>query len=245
VQAYPSGANGYKWRDLAASLGRIGLSRRDIGSLAPGAECSSGEVSGSGISDWVRSRVVRLDERLSCRLGVRSFSADPQCLFRAALARAPHALHLPSGILPAQDSQIIELHLWNEHIPPLPASGPNLVWGRELYARLDRSMSLLADAVRNDPHYRGVVACRARTNFAGPGCPTESITRLIERCGFHDVDEGSPTIGMRIHDACENLLIAALVWAHNPHALCRRKFRRVRRPVWISREYLLTRYPAR
>jgi hypothetical protein len=153
-------------------------------------------------------------------------------------------LLLPNGILAARASQIIELHLWNEHIPPLPASGPNLVWGRELCARLDLSMSLLADAVRSDPHYRGVVACRARTNFAGPGCPTESITRLIERCGFHDVDEGLPTIGMQIHDACENLLIAALVWAHNPHALCRRKFRRVRRPVWISREDLLTRYPA-
>ena len=245
MQIYVTNGHAPKWRMLGAFLERTrsfgsGFSRgrvREEGSRARFYRVSA--------LNLIRTLIIRLDKHISHRLEIQSFSADFRCLFRAALARAPRALHQPHGTPAAQESRIIELHLWNEHIPPLPASGPNLAWGRELCARLDLSMTLLADAVRSDPHYRGVVACRARTNFAGPGCPTESITRLIERCGFHDVEEGSPTVGMRIHDACENLLIAALVWAHNPHALCRRKFRRVRRPVWISREDLLTRYPAR
>jgi hypothetical protein len=46
----------------------------------------------------------------------------------------------------------------------------------------------------------------------------------------------------RIHTAFENILIAALIWTHNPEAVRRDKLLRKRRPVWMSRERLLQRY---
>ncbi len=81
-------------------------------------------------------------------------------------------------------------------------------------------------------------AVRARVNFVGAGKSNSSVSRIIDRMGFEDVDEGCGSFATQLEDAFDNILIAALVWTHNPAALRRAKLVRERRPVWCSRERL-------
>jgi len=191
----------------------------------------------------LRASILQLERHLSEWGGVKPFADDPRCLFRVATIPSPYDLRLPDGTRIACGDRVANLHLWNEHVPPLPAEGPSVAWGRDLWRRLASSMAMLSDAVRTNPELGGIVACRARTNFVGFGCRSDNIGRLIVRCGFCDVDEGRLATSAWIHDEFENLLIAALVYAHNPQALSFRKFRRVRRPVWISKKRLLALHP--
>ena len=65
------------------------------------------------------------------------------------------------------------------------------------------------------------------------------MSRIIKRMGFEDVDEGAASAWKRVHDRLENVLLAALVWTHNPDALRRDKMVRERRPVWASIDQVL------
>ena len=97
----------------------------------------------------------------------------------------------------------------------------------------------------NDPRLAPAQACRAKVNFVGQGCSNESVSRIIHRLGYEDVDEGCKTIRAKAHDALENILISALVWTHNPEALKREKMIRERRPVWSSRAKMLLLYASK
>src|SRR3972149_1401622 len=101
------------------------------------------------------------------RLGVYEFSADPECILRIRLARAPHELPLPGSLVPA-GAPVIELHLWNEHVPPMPAGGPDLAWAREATHRFIRSMGSLAGHMRQDPRLVTARALGGVTPLATP-----------------------------------------------------------------------------
>lgn len=187
----------------------------------------------------LRKAIASLDDHLSAHYGVAPYHTDSRCLFRLAVAFAESDLVLSDGQAIKAGAAIAELHLWNDHVPLLPRNGPDLTWGRLLSRRIRLSLRLLAIALETDPALRTIVACRAMTNFLGLHHTGESLTHLIRRLGFEEVDEGVASMPVRIHDAFENILIAALVWTHNPHALRRDKLIRQRRPVWISRQRLL------
>lgn len=189
-----------------------------------------------------RRAISRLDDRLSRHHCVREFTASPECLLRYALVTSPASVLLSDGACIQAGELIADLHLWNAHIPPIPKGGPNLAWARHTCTRLHHSLQELARVSSESPDLREVRACRARVNFAGRGCSRESLSRLIGRFGFEDVDEGSTSMQGAIHDVFENVLIGALVWTHNPVALRRDKLIRGRRPVWMSRERLLSRF---
>ncbi|WP_237479321.1 YkoP family protein [Lichenibacterium dinghuense] len=168
---------------------------------------------------------------------MKPYSRDARCLLRCAVIPSPCAFTLSDGAALRPGDLVIDLHLWNEHIPPMPASGPDLAWGRLVAAWMRHSLVLLAGALDVDPGLRDARAIRARTNFVGWGERSESLTRLIARFGFEDVDE-PPSLHERVHDAFENILIGALTWTHNPEALRRDRLIRQRRPVWMSVEAL-------
>jgi hypothetical protein len=190
----------------------------------------------------LRPGVVQLDDHLSRQQHYREFTTDPRCILRYAPLASPTSVCLSDGIRIGAGELILDLHLWNPHIPPVPKGGPNLAWARRTRARFHYSLQELACVVAEDPDLREARACRARMNCAGQGYSGKSLSHLIERFGFEDVNEGRASIGETIHNAFENILIAALIWAYNPEALRRDKLLRKRRPVWISRERLLQRY---
>lgn len=193
--------------------------------------------------DLLRRAISGIDGVLSSRCGVKPYSEDERCLLRSAAIPSPGAYRLSDGTALRVGDLVIDLHLWNEHIPPVPKAGPDLAWARLLAQRMKHSLALLAEAVRTDPDLRGARAIRARTNFVGWGGQSESLSRIIGRFGFEDVDEGKASMPERVHDAFENILIGALTWTHNPEALRRDKLIRQRRPVWMSADTLRRRHP--
>jgi hypothetical protein len=187
----------------------------------------------------LRRVISGFDDYLSRQNGVALYDDDARCLLRYAASLSTTGLRLADGARICPGDFVADLHLWNEHIPPVPEGGPNLAWAREFSMNLKYSFRALAAALENRPELRAVKACRARTTFAARGSSGESLSRITGRFGFEEIDEGIVPMPDRIHDAFENLLLGALVWTHNPRALRRDKLLRQRRTVWISRELLL------
>lgn len=201
-------------------------------------------IAGSAGTEAVRKAIARFDGYLSRCCGVKPFSPDERCLLRYAATSSPRGFGLSDGTVLRRGDLVIDLHLWNEHIPPEPKQGPDLAWARVVAQRMKRSLTLLAEAMNTRPEFEGAKAVRAKTNFVGWGGRSESLSRLIGRFGFEDVDEGVSSMPERVHDAFENILIGALTWTHNPEALRLETLIRQRRPVWMSAATLGTRHRA-
>ncbi len=187
----------------------------------------------------LRRAINGIDGHLSRRQKVEAFSHDERCILRYAPTVAMRSFRLSDGFEVKAGDLVVDLHCWNERVPAMPKGGPDLVWAQRASAGLKRSLRLLATAMVTRPELQDAKACRAKVNFVGQGGSNESVSRIIHRLGFEDVDEGSGSTPARIHDALENILIGLLVWAHNPEALRRDKMIRERRPVWSSRDRLL------
>ncbi len=184
----------------------------------------------------LRKAVRGLDEHLSRRENVQRFTDDPSCILRYALTTAPRTFALSDGTEVKAGDVVADIHCWNDRVASMPKGGPDLAWAQKTSTGLKRSLRLLAGALLTAPVLADVRACRAKVNFVGAGGSNASVSRIIHRMGFEDVDEGARA---RVHDAFENVLIGLLVWTHNPEALRRDKLVRERRPVWSSRETLL------
>ncbi len=68
-------------------------------------------------SAWLERAVFSLDRVLRWRLGIYEYSASRHCMFRINRARAEQSWRLPDGTTIRAGDRILELHLWNEHIP--------------------------------------------------------------------------------------------------------------------------------
>lgn len=186
----------------------------------------------------IRRAVKKLDDQLSRSQNVQTFSDDPRCILRYALTTSPCTVRLSDRCEIRTGDVVVDIHCWNDRVSPMPKGGPDLVWAQKTSSSLRRSLRLLAVALETRPDLRNARACRAKVNFVGLGGSNESVSRIIHRLGFEDVNEGV-SVRTQMHDAFENILVALLVWTHNPEALRRDKFIRERRPVWSSRARLL------
>lgn len=191
------------------------------------------------VRDPVRRLIGGLDDHLSRKQGVRRFSEDESCLLRYAPIRSLHEIRLSDGTEVSRGDFVLDIHCWNDRVPLMVRSGPDLAWAQDTAKRFKQSLRLLARAMATEPELAAAKACRAQVNFVGQGRSNASVSRIIRRMGFEDVDEGSESLSTRVHRGLENLLIAALVWTHNPDALRRDKILRERRPVWASRAQVL------
>lgn len=212
------------------------------------AETDAGSISGLAEAPRERERepamlrraITTLDGYLSRKNGVAAFSDDRDCILRIALVRARWTVRLSDGTVVEPGDTVADVHCWNERIPAMPAGGADLAWAQKASLRLRHSLRLLARAMAADPRLLPVKACRANVNFVGLGGSNASVSRIIARLGYEDVDEGEKALSLRLHEMLENVLIGALVWTHNPEALRREKMIRERRPVWSSRARMLS-----
>src|SRR3972149_2064360 len=163
----------------------------------------------------VRRLIREFDGVVRRALGVFEFADDPACLVRLRLTHLRHPRRLRDGVLPA-GSPVLEIHLWNEHIPAMPAARPGAQWATRTVRRLQHSLGLLAYAVRTTPRLGVVVAI---------GGPTTLLTdqpsyALLERLGFQVLSGESPRLFSAFF---QDLDRAALGLALNPPALRGRK----------------------
>lgn len=190
----------------------------------------------------MRILMHRIDRLLRRALGVREFYDDPDCLLRVRLASAAHAISLPDCEIPA-GAQILELHLWNEHISPLPSAGPDLAWAIQIYRRLMASFRALAYQMQRDLQLADVQAVGGITALFFPGDGTAGET-LFRHLGFTVRLHHSP-FGC-LGESWENFYTWWIMWTFNPASLRYRKLRRLRRTeIWMSAAEFLSRYNAK
>lgn len=193
---------------------------------------------GFGLS-WAMRHV---DAVLRRRLGIVEFSDDPQCVFRISRRVLSAAVVLPSGASVAAGQAVIDVHLWNERMPAIPADGSTTAWAVAFGRRLQYSFGLLADYIVHDPRCRDIVAIAAEPVFPTRLGP-EALTRLCRRLGW----EVMPRRESRGRMAAwfDSMLIWLLIRVFNREGSRGRGLSHGRIEVWMTRARLLDRYAAR
>jgi len=181
----------------------------------------------------VRTFIRTFDALVRSLQGVFEFSGDPACVFRLRRTNLRRPLRLDGVGFPA-GTPVLELHLSNERIPPLPSSGPDLRWAALAAQRLRFSLGQVAAfAVHHDGAPGGLVG---GTTILIDGPASE---QLLRRLGFvpRIRPPGRPGERWRIRYAL------ALMAVFNPPSRRRRSARFLRRTeVWMSMNEFLRRY---
>ncbi len=191
---------------------------------------------------FLRGIICWIDSLLRRVLGVREFGPCAACLLRVAYKQADSRLALNDGTVVERGAAIADLHLWNEHVPPLSARGSRFVWVNRIRRQMHLSLQELAFYARTNPDLQNITAFRARVAFAGRG-RGEKVAGIAARFGFERVwPDRPPCLGRRIHDFFENFWLWGLVWAYNPRSLRRRNLMRQRHELWISKTAIQERF---
>jgi hypothetical protein len=187
--------------------------------------------------------IFSLDLWLRNRQEVFEYTSNPECIFRLQLGRMAFPVTLPDGTALQAGERILELHLWNQHVPVIPPGGASLTWARRMSRRLDVSLYELRRYLAAAPELADIRAIRAVMRF-GTSEQVSQVARISGRYGFEPVpDPCRATLAGRIHTFGENILVTLLVWAQNAGALRRDSLRRDRSQAFLSRAVLERRYP--
>ncbi len=184
--------------------------------------------------------IVRLfDRTLGRAQGLFVYWDDPKAMFRIQLAKAPHTLRLPDGVVEAGAS-VLTLHFWNEHTPEFGPAGPDLAWAMGVYRMLRPSLRILAEYLVANPELSHVQALGGATILVVVGGESAG-EKLFERLGLEILPYRN-RLG-RFGEFWENVYTWALMWAYNGASLRTRHLFEVRRSeAWISKEAFLRRY---
>ena len=185
-------------------------------------------------------RVIRaFDAWLARTEGVYVFTQSPDCILRLRKTRTKAAIQLPGQVIEA-DARILEVHLWNERIPPIPPQGPDMAWAGWMARRLVTSFGFVAREMRSDPDLQGVVALRGITVLIDS--PTGSSgARILSRMGFSFLPYHNP-LGA-FGEFWENFYTWWLMWAFNSVSVRHRSLFGLRRTeFWVEAEAFLRRF---
>ncbi len=184
--------------------------------------------------------VFALDAIVRRASGIRALENNPDCMFRIALKPSPHAHRLADGTLVQRGDPVIELHLWNEHIPPMPQEGPDLAWARTFYTRFRHSLLTLARHMEEDPELKRALAAYGRV-FVHLG-HRDPTALLLRRLGFEFYRVPDPTtVWGRIGRFFVTMYAGWLIWAYNPGSLSAVSiWEKDLLEVWMSRRHLVT-----
>lgn len=186
----------------------------------------------------IRRPVVALDRTLRRRAGIVEFTDRPDCILRMAVIPAPHAIALSDGTRVEAGQRIIDLHLWNEHIPYVERGGPSLRWGRWMGRAFAASLRMLAHHLAARPDLGDIKAIRANMNYGSPARSRE-LGAFAGWFGFEQVRPSgrrSPLAGLHLFG--ENILLLLLTLAHNVHTFRWRTLLRGRSETYLSRSAL-------
>jgi hypothetical protein len=187
----------------------------------------------------MRALIRRLDDWLRQIHGVFEFSEAPDCVLRLQLTRAPHPMHLGSNVIRTGEP-VLELHLWNEHIPPIPAAGPDLEWANRTGRMFIHSLRAAAREMTRNPSLKEVVAVGAISAILSLHEHTGGA-RMMQRLGFVMVPYHSRW--GRFGEFWENLYAWWLMWTFNAVSLRSRQFSHLRRTeMWMPAAEFINRY---
>jgi hypothetical protein len=192
-----------------------------------------------------RPFVLALDRRLRDRNAVVEYTSDPCCILRIEIGQLDRKVSFRDGTLARAGDRMIDLHLWNEHIPLISARGPSVGWARRWQHCMDLSFRELVHFLTCRPDLNDISVLRA-VNAFGAGERSAGNMLLMQRYGFESIAAVTPaTMALRSRRLAENILITLMVLAHNPAALKRDTLRRGRSVLFMSRRVLEARYGGR
>ncbi len=194
---------------------------------------------------WIRALVTAIDDRLRLRQGVKEFSRSQDCIFRIQISRANEKVVLSDGTRLRANDRVVDLHLWNEHVPLMPPRGPTLAWARQMNRALDFSLRELAELLKRRQDLNDVVAIRANMKF-GSAEQSDQLARISGRYGFERIPARPPASpGERLRRLGESILICMMVLARNAAAFRFSGLWRDCTVVFLSRRSLMQRYELR
>lgn len=172
---------------------------------------------------------------------IEEFTNDERCLIRIAVARSNRDMILSDGTKVVKGEIIGELHLWNDHIPPMPRGGADFAWGVCAYSLLVRSFRLLAQYAAVHPELSRICAWHGESSFLPKGI---GVPELFSRLGFDVVRQENPANFLRrFVDFWENFYWWMLAWTFNPASLKRKELLKMERwEVWLSAAKLREKY---
>jgi hypothetical protein len=185
-----------------------------------------------------------IDEWLRRWHGVYEYSNDPQCIFRIQSDRARRDVALSDGTLLKRGDRMINVHVWNEHVPEVPPEGPTIRWARRWAVAMDESLRQLSDFMAVHPEFDDVAAVRAYSAVATVQTQSQ-FARIMGHLGLQTIPQ-NPEISWveRIRRLGENVLGLLFVLAVTPRSARISILRRTRAEYLISRRALDLRYRA-
>ncbi len=207
---------------------------------------SSSVKSGRVVRNNARLGVLMeaVDCRLRYRLGVGEYTRSPDCIFRMQIICNTDDKVLRDGTRLQPGDRIVDLHFWNQQVPPIPEAGPTLVWARRMNDGLKRSLQELAHHLATRTDVDDVVAIRIVAAL-GADARRDKISHILSHLGFEIVlQQETPSLTRQIRRYGENILISLLVLAYNAVARRPDTLKRGRVPAYLSRQALDARYGA-
>jgi hypothetical protein len=138
----------------------------------------------------MRFLILPIDRHIRRKLGVFEFSDSADCYFRARFTKASRDLPLSDRRIPVGEP-VLEMHLWNEHLLPVPRKGLDMRWGVKTSKQLAISCRALARYLHDDAGLDSVQAVGGTTGVfsAGEGSGWEGV---ISRLGFNITRHENP-----------------------------------------------------
>lgn len=194
---------------------------------------------------WIGRAALRLDDFLRRGHRVIEYCSDPRCVFRMQMDQAGEDFVFADGTPVCRDENVINLHLWNEHVPVIPPDGPTVAWGRRMGSSMNFSMRQLAAFIASRSEFDRVTAVRFKTAVA-TASRTRQLLRIMEHFGFEIVpDRPAASWRQKVHEFGENILALLLLTAVNPESARLSVLWRVRSQVLLSRKNFDRRYGTR
>lgn len=183
--------------------------------------------------------IKEFDRFLRWSQGVYEFCEQPECILRLKRARAKKTVILSDKLI-EKGEPILELHLWNEHIPELPSDGNQLLWASQMKNRLILTFQRLASLLVDDGSYNDIEALFGITVLAVDPATAEPIS-LFLRLGFEVTPYQNPLGSFGTF--WENFYTWWIMWAFNKESLRKRNLFNLRRSeIWVSKEKFISRY---
>ena len=192
---------------------------------------------------WLKNFVRAIDHFLIDYYQIYAFTQDEGCMLRISKAEADKDIQLSDGACIRSGDPILELHFWNERIPPMPEEGPNLAWALKFQRKARRSLQLLAQYLESNPDFDDVLAMSGDPPFASR-LGSVNLTVMVRGWGFDliPIHEGSGLL-KGFAEFWVDVYAMGLLWAYNPASIERKRFQGMKREeLWISRQTLMQKY---
>jgi hypothetical protein len=190
--------------------------------------------------DLFEHAVFGLDRWLRRRQGVYEYSTDPDCLFRINRIAADEYVTLSDGTPIRPGNPILNLHLWNEHLP-LQRGGATFGWARRISRAVEASLFELAHCLAQSRELDDISALRADIPI-GTTERCEQVARIAAYFGFEMAVGTDADRAPAIRRFGQNFYMFLLVLAANPEALRTEVFLRDHVLVYLPRSSLERRY---